>query len=102
MRYRPLKVEDIEKRIVPILKKYNIPKAAVFGSSARNEMRRGSDVDIIVDADNLMSGLVFIEVKRKLENTLGRKVDLISYHSLQYSNNKDEILAGAKVIYEKR
>ncbi len=101
MQYKPLELEDISSKVLPILKKYNVKKAAVFGSSARGEMRRGSDVDLIIDVSGITSGLLFIEIKRKLQNRLNRKVDLISYKSLMCSDLKDSILSEAKVIYEK-
>lgn len=102
MQYKPLSIDEISAKVMSVLEKYNIKKAAVFGSCARGEMRRGSDIDLLVDASGVISGLDFVELKRKLENILGRKVDLISYNSLNYSNMKDSILSEAKVIYEKR
>ena len=102
MEYRPINIDEVITKISPVLEKYNIKKAAVFGSCARAEMCRGSDVDILIDASTISSGLTFVEIKRKLENVLGRKVDLISYNSLNYSNFKDSILKEAMVIYEKR
>jgi uncharacterized protein len=102
MEYRQLSIDEITSRVSPVFQKYNIKKAAIFGSCARGEMSRGSDVDFLVEASDIHSGLIFVEIKRKLENTLRRKVDLISYKSLDYSNLKDSILSEAKVIYEKR
>ncbi len=101
MKYRSLEAEEVKTRVLPVLLKYQVQKAAIFGSSARGEMRRGSDVDIIIETGELSSGLTFVEIKRKLEQRLGRKVDLISYRSLDYSNLKDAILSEAQVIYEK-
>jgi len=102
MQYRPITVGEVSAKAYPILEKYNLKKVAVFGSCVSGEMHRGSDIDILVDISGINSGLVFIELKRKLENRLGRKVDLISYKSLDYSKVKDKILSEAKVIYEKR
>ena len=101
MTYKTLNINDISEKVFIIFKKYNVDKAAVFGSCARGEMQRGSDVDILVDIGNLTSGLAFAELKMKLESILKRKVDLISYKSLDYSNMKNEILSEVKVIYEK-
>jgi predicted nucleotidyltransferase len=64
-------------------------------------MIRGSDVDLLIDLGDMKSGLVFVELKRKLERKLGRKVDLVSYGSLNYSRNRASILSQAKVIYER-
>lgn len=102
MEYRQLSIDEIILRVTPVLQKYDIKKAAIFGSCVRGEMRRGSDIDFLVEASDIHGGLIFVEIKRKLENKLRRKVDLISYNSLDYSNLKDSILSEAKVIYEKR
>ncbi|HBQ63779.1 MAG TPA: hypothetical protein DD727_02410 [Clostridiales bacterium] len=102
MQYKQVTIDELSAKAVPVLEKYKIKKAAVFGSCARGEMQRGSDIDLLIDASEIRGGLIFVEIKRKLENILGRKVDLISYKSLDYSNIKNSILSEAKVIYEKR
>lgn len=101
MEYQPISIEELSLKARPVFIKYKIRKAAVFGSCSRGEMCRGSDVDLLIDAGDIKSGLVFVELKRKLENKLGRKVDLISYGSLQYTRSKASILSQAKVIYER-
>lgn len=102
MEYKALSVPDITKRVRAAFQRFDIQKAAVFGSSARGEMHRGSDVDILIDLGDYSSGLIFVDIKRSLEHALRRKVDLISFQSLEYTNMKDEILSEAQVIYEKR
>lgn len=101
MRYSPLSPEEVSKKAHKLFEKYPISKAAVFGSCSRNEMIRGSDIDILVEFDHLDNPLQFAELKRKLENLLKRKVDLISFASVENSNLKAQILNDAKVIYEK-
>ncbi|HHW08215.1 MAG TPA: hypothetical protein GXX34_11925 [Clostridia bacterium] len=64
-------------------------------------MRADSDIDFLLEFSQPESGLVFVELKRRLEHKLKRKVDLITYNSLQYSKYKDDILKEAKVIDEK-
>ena len=102
MLYNPVTIKEIEEKSTGIFKEYNIDKVAIFGSCARGDMHYGSDIDLLVNFESLDSGLVFVEIKRKLENKLGRKVDLITYPSLLRSDFKDEILSEAKIIYEKR
>ena|SRR5450756_2070005 len=101
MTYRALSIDDIAQKTSAVFKRYGVKRVAVFGSSARGEMRKGSDVDLLVDIDRMSSGLIFVDLKQTLENALGRKVDLISFNSLAYSDMRDEILTDAKVIYEK-
>src|SRR3989344_6115401 len=42
-------LENIKKKIIGVLRKNNIKKAGIFGSYARGEGQRGSDVDILIE-----------------------------------------------------
>jgi predicted nucleotidyltransferase len=55
-----------------------IDKAYLFGSYARNEQRRGSDVDILVECqkDNDLSIFDWVQMEFELKNILRKKVDL--------------------------
>lgn len=64
-------------------------------------MRMGSDIDLLIQFPDMNNPLLFVELKRKLENKLRRKVDLISYGSLMTSSACEVIMADLKVIYEK-
>lgn len=54
-------------------------RLAVFGSVARGEARKNSDIDLIVDAPAGTSSFAFIRFKQLVERILGRDVDLITY-----------------------
>lgn len=47
MEYKALSVPDITKRAKAAFQRFDIQKAAVFGSSARGGMHHGSDIDIL-------------------------------------------------------
>ncbi len=66
---------------VPILKKNRVVKAGVFGSYARGEVKKRSDVDLLIQPPKGM-GLGFIGLKLELEKKLKRKVDLLTYRSI--------------------
>jgi hypothetical protein len=57
--------------------KYKIKKIGVFGSFARGEAKRKSDIDIIVDFYEVPDLLEFINLERYLQRILKRKIDLI-------------------------
>jgi len=77
-------IDEVKKKILPVLKKYEIKKAGVFGSVIRGEIRENSDIDILVELGNDdMSLLDFIGIKLKLEEVLGRKVDLVEYATIK-------------------
>lgn len=101
MSYRPITVKELEEKTRGIFEAYNIRKAGVFGSCAKEEMQRGSDIDLLIEFDNLDNPLLIVELKRKIENILRRKIDLITYGSLAYSPASQQILSETKVIYEK-
>lgn len=71
----------IKKIIIPILRKNNVVKAGIFGSYARGEQKKGSDLDIIIQPPKGM-GLRFIGLKLDLEKKIGKKVDLLTYKSI--------------------
>jgi len=78
-----LSIEEIKSRALPILKRYGVKRAGVFGSAARGEMSPDSDVDILVEIDGDMSLLDFVGLKLELEEKLGRNVDLVEYSTLK-------------------
>lgn len=75
---RNKKIEEIKKKIIPILREYNIKKAGIFGSYARGDFKKSSDVDILVQPPSKM-GLKFVEMNIELEKKLGKKVDIVTY-----------------------
>jgi len=79
MEANKMNIEEIKKKILPILIKYGIKKSGVFGSIVRGEAREDSDIDILVEIEGRMSLLDFAGLKLELEEALGRKVDLGEY-----------------------
>lgn len=95
------KIENLAKKANPIFKKYKVKKASVFGSFARGEERRSSDVDVLIELGPLGGLMVMGRIKSELEDVFKRKVDLITFRSINHllapSIIKDEIK-----IYDKR
>ncbi|MEA1957402.1 MAG: nucleotidyltransferase family protein [Euryarchaeota archaeon] len=93
--------ERIKEKILPILKKYGVKKAALFGSFARGEQKPDSDIDILVkfkDRENkTLLDLVGLELE--LVDVLNRKVDVLTYNSI-HPLLKDYILKEQVVFYE--
>ena len=78
-----MSIEEIKKKILPILKKYGVNRAGIFGSVVRGEDSEESDVDILVEIKNRMSLLDFVGLKLELEEVIGRKVDLGEYDAIK-------------------
>jgi predicted nucleotidyltransferase len=93
-----LEVEELKTKITPILKKHQIKRAGIFGSTVTGEITAVSDVDILVELGNKISLLEFVGLKYELEDQLGTKVDLVEYQALK-PRLKDRILAEEIRIY---
>lgn len=78
-----MNIEEIKRQIMPILRKYGVKKASIFGSAVRGEMKESSDVDILVEIEKDISLLDFVSLKLELEEVLGRKVDLGEYDTIK-------------------
>ena len=57
-----------------IVEKYKVKEIGVFGSYVRGDHKRKSDVDILVEFEEVPDLLTFIEMERYLENLLNKKV----------------------------
>jgi len=91
-------VSSIKKRSLPILKRHAVKRAAIFGSFARGEAKKRSDVDILVEFESKNKSLFdLIDLKSDLENSFGRKVDIITYSSV-YWRIRDQILSEQVII----
>jgi hypothetical protein len=76
-------IEEIKSKIVPILKRHGIKKAAIFGSFVKGKVKSSSDVDVLVEIKNDMSLLDFVGMKLELEEAINRKVDLVEYETIK-------------------
>lgn len=66
---RPFTIEEIKERVTPVLKKYGVERAVMFGSYAKGCATPTSDVDMIVTSKQ--RGLDFIGLLMAVEDTLG-------------------------------
>ena len=91
------KLDNLKQKIKNVLKKHNIAKAGIFGSYARGEQKKNSDVDILIEFNGSLLKLVALE--RELEEKLGVKVDLLTYGGIN-PHLKDYILVDeVKIIW---
>jgi len=77
-------IKKIKDKIVPLLKKNEVVRAGIFGSYARGEQKKNSDIDILIEIRNPeISLLDFIKLKHKIEEVLKIKVDLVEYGAIK-------------------
>lgn len=70
---------------------FKVIEMGIFGSYVRNEQRKKSDLDILVEFEKPPSLFKFIELEDYLKNILGISVDLVRKKALR-EELKDIIL----------
>ena len=84
-------LEAIGPQIIRILRENNIKRAGIFGSYARGEQKKNSDIDILIQPPK-NTGFGFAGIEIELERKLKRNVDLVSYNGIS-PYLKDQILS---------
>ena len=84
-------IEKIKKKIIPVLKEFKVTKAGIFGSYARGEQKKNSDLDILIKIHNDAGLLTLIGLKLELQKVIKRKVDLVEYETIR-KELKEQIL----------
>jgi uncharacterized protein len=74
---------EIKNIILSHLKEFEPLKIGIFGSFARGDNRKGSDIDILVEFKESPTLLTLIKLENDLSEILGIKVDLITTGALK-------------------
>jgi predicted nucleotidyltransferase len=89
---------SIKRRSLPILKRHNVIRAAIFGSFARGTATAKSDIDFLIEYRSKNKSLLdLVGLKLDLEERLDRKVDIVTYSSINW-RLRERILAEQVVI----
>ncbi|GGK99927.1 nucleotidyltransferase [Sphaerisporangium melleum] len=92
-------LDRLRPAIAELCAGYGVVELMVFGSTARGEARRDSDVDLLyVRGFHAIRGLAFFGLHTELEALLGHSVDLVSKDALHWAI-RDEVLGEAEVLY---
>ncbi|MBU1622920.1 MAG: nucleotidyltransferase family protein [Candidatus Woesearchaeota archaeon] len=79
-------IKEIQRKVVPLLKKYGVVRAGIFGSYARGEQKKKSDLDLLIEVKKKSKFSLFdlVGLEMKLEQKLGKKVDLLTYNGINH------------------
>lgn len=72
-------------RLVGILRRHDVRRASVFGSFARGEQGPESDLDLVIEPSADATLFTLGQLGDALEEAMGRRVDLITFHALETS-----------------
>jgi hypothetical protein len=82
---------EIKNIILSHLKGFDPIKVGIFGSFARGDNKKGSDIDILVEFREAPSLLTLIKLENDLTELLGVKVDLVTTGALKNKRIKKSI-----------
>lgn len=82
---------EVKNIILSRLKKFDPQKVGIFGSFARGDNKKGSDIDILVEFKKIPSLLALIKLENDLSEILGTKVDIVTTGALQNKRIKKSI-----------
>lgn len=86
-------------RVIDICRRNDVSMVGVFGSMARGEAKKKSDIDLLVRFSKRKSLLAVVRLQRELTEALGRKVDLLTEADIS-PYLRERILRETQVVYE--
>ncbi len=98
MKIKDKQLQRIAKIAIPILKKNGVVKAGIFGSYARGEAKKRSDVDFLVKIKGRKSLLDVVGIQLDLQQKLHRKVDLVEYQEIHPLLKKQILSEEIKIL----
>ena len=91
-------VDEIQGILVPVFRDHNVRRAVLFGSYAKGEACKSSDIDLLVDSG--LKGLAFFGLLEDVVNALGKNVDLLDTTQVIPDSEVDnEIVKTGVLIY---
>jgi predicted nucleotidyltransferase len=90
-------LEQYQELILPVLKRYFIKRAAIFGSFAKGNNSSNSDIDLLIEPENNFTLFKMLQLEQEISQLINRKVDLVEYSALKPSI-KNEVLRSAITI----
>ncbi|MDO8755465.1 MAG: nucleotidyltransferase domain-containing protein [Anaerolineales bacterium] len=104
-----IQIDLLKEKLHPIFKKYQIEKAILFGSAARNDSTRHSDIDLIIIQNTTLRFLdrydgIFAAFSQALSEW---DVDLLIYTPQELAEISGrpfimQILKEGKILYESK
>lgn len=91
-------IDEIRSMVLPLLERYGIDSASLFGSYARGEADAASDIDVILYGGEDFDVLGVFGVAELLHHASGKDVDVYEISELNDGPFKDAVLRDAVAL----
>jgi predicted nucleotidyltransferase len=93
-------LQDLKKYrelMAPVLTRYAIKRAAIFGSFAKGNQTSNSDFDLLIEPDKDFTLFKMVALQDELSGLINKKVDLAEFSAIKPAV-RDEVLSSAILI----
>lgn len=95
-------IEEIKKILKELLIDKPVHQVILFGSYAKREATKKSDIDLIIDTNSQLRGFALLKLICQIEEKLQKEVDgFEKYEIIENSLIDKEIKETGVVVYEK-
>ena len=91
---------ELQAKIIQYLLPYHPEKVGIFGSFARGENKKGSDLDILIKFKDRIGLLKLVQIEQELSDKLNIQIDLVTENSLKNPRLKQSIEKDLITIYQ--
>ena len=93
-----LTLEEIREKVIPIAKKYKIEKISLFGSYARGDADKKSDLDfLVIGGKNFKLTLIF-SIAEELREIFNKNVDVFEISEINQDSEFYKKIMNEKVL----
>lgn len=95
-------IEEIKQMLAEILKDKPVYQVILFGSYAKKQATKKSDVDLIIDTKSKLKGFSLLKLICELKDKLQKEMDVFEkYEIIENSQIDKEIKETGVIVYEK-
>jgi predicted nucleotidyltransferase len=91
-------LEQYQQLILPVLKRYFIKRAAIFGSFAKDNVKPNSDMDLLIEPGKDFTIFKMLQLEEEISELIKCKVDLVEYSALKPSIKKEVLLSAITIL----
>lgn len=95
-------IEELKTILQDILKDFEVKKAILFGSYAKNTPTSKSDIDLVIDSGGKLLNIYFYGLLENLVQKLQKNIDLFEISEIQKNSRiYNDIQNEGVIVYEK-